>query len=49
MTVITPTNDNGANSTMNQSEFLAIAYNLLKGGKNRAHKLQLVLVLLPIG
>ena len=34
---------------MNRPEFLAIACNLLKAGKNRAHKMRMVLVLLLIG
>ena len=35
----------GANSAMDQSEFLAITCNLLKARKNRAYKVRLVLVL----
>ena len=39
----------GANSAMSQSQFLAITCNSLKGRKNHAYMVRLVLVLLLIG
>ena len=39
----------GANSAMNQSEFLAIPCNLLEAKEKRSNKVRLILVLLMIG